>query len=323
MHVDVASESPTGRAMETEPPYTIPADYVINEFTPTMPARWHVPPGAELEVICVDGSGGVIRTEEDLVPFVPVEAANDATGPISVDGARPGDVLRFSIHSIEVLADRGWTVLIPDFGLHGPSVSRPSTRFSSITGSSVTVLGRFELPLRPMLGTIGVAPRAGDWNTITPHDHGGNMDTADVRAGARILLPVSQDGALLAMGDAKALMGDGEVCSTGIEVPVKVRGRVEVLRGRSIARPMVETDREWMTIGSAESYIEAFRLANGDMVNLLMDAQGLSWEEAYMLTSVVSDLRISQVVNPLVTVRCCLSKHYVQGVFDGLELVAG
>lgn len=142
-----------------------------------------------------------------------------------------------------------------------------------------------------------------------------------MRAGVRVLLPVNQPGALLAMGDAKAAMGDGEVCSTGIEVPVIVRGRLDVLRGRSIARPMIETEREWMTLGSAADYLDACRIANGDMVELLAESQGLSWEDAYILSSIVSDLRVSQVVDPLLTVRCCMRKDYVSGLFEGLEHV--
>jgi amidase len=181
---------------------------------------------------------------------------------------------------------------------------------------------RFEIPLRPMLGTIGVAPKTGRWDTVTPHDHGGNLDTSDIRAGARVLFPVNQPGALLALGDAKAVMGDGEVCSTGVEVSVRVTGRLDVLRGRSISRPMIETENEWMTIGSAKDYLEACRLANGDMVDLLAEAHDLSWDDAYILSSAMSDLRISQVVDPLLTVRCCVPKMYVKHLFDSLHVVS-
>ena len=299
--------------------HVITADHVIYHFAPDMEPKWRVPADAEVEIHCVDGLGGTIQTENDLYVAVDYDHVNDATGPIFVEGAEPGDILSFTIDAIRVASDQGCTLLIPGFGLHGEQITEACTRISKITNTSALVLGRFEVPLRPMLGTIGVAPRSGRWDTVTPHDHGGNLDTSDVRAGVRVFFPVNQPGALLAMGDAKAVMGDGEVCSTGVEVPVVVTGRLQVLRGRSIERPMIETETEWMTIGSAKEYLDACRLANGDMVRLLAEANDLSWEDAYVLSSVVSDLRVSQVVDPLLTVRCCVPKEYVKSLFEVLE----
>jgi amidase len=299
-----------------EEKYVITAEHVLYHFEPSLDPKWRVPDGATVEIHCVDGLGGAIKTESDLYEVVDYDRVNDATGPIHIEGARPGDILSFRIDEIEVASDQGCTLLIRDFGLHADRASTPRTRISRIAGGTAIVLDRFEVPLRPMLGTIGVAPREGRWNTVTPHDHGGNLDTSDIRAGVRLLLPVNQPGALLALGDAKAVMGDGEVCSTGIEVPVKVTGRLDVLTGRTIPRPMIETEMEWMTIGSAKDFLEACRLANADLVSLLAEAQDLSWEDAYILSSIVSDLRISQVVDPLLTVRCAVPKHYLSPLFD-------
>jgi amidase len=298
--------------------HVITAEHVIYAFEPNLEPSWHVPDGATVEVHCVDGLGGSIQTEADLYEAVDYDKVNDATGAIYVEGAEPGDILAFRIDEIEVLSAQGCTLLIPGFGLHPDRVTRAKTRISKISGDTAIVLDRFEVPLRPMLGTIGVAPREGRWDTVTPHDHGGNLDTSDIRAGVRLLLPVNQPGALLAMGDAKAVMGEGEVCSTGVEVPVKVTGRLDVLKGRTIPRPMIETETEWMTIGSAKDYLDACRLANGDMVALLAEAHELDWEDAYILSSVVSNLRISQVVDPLLTVRCAVPKAYLAPLFDSV-----
>ncbi len=303
--------------------HVITAEHVIYHFEPDMEARWFVPSGAEVEIRCVDGLGGKIKSELDLLEVVDYDHLNDATGPIHVEGARPGDVLAFRIEDIEVDGDQGCTLLTPDFGLHAYRTSKPRTRISPIRNGHALMLDRFEIPLRPMLGTIGVAPVSGRWDTVTPHDHGGNLDTSDIRAGVRVLFPVNQAGALLAMGDAKAVMGDGEVCSTGIEVPVRVTGRLDVVRGRAIKRPMIETEKEWMTLGSAKDYLDACRLAHGDMVDLLVEALDLDWDDAYILSSVISDLRVSQVVDPLLTVRCCVPKKYVKHVFERLAPVSG
>jgi amidase len=291
--------------------HTITSEHVIYEFTPELEARWTVPDGAEVEIHCIDGLNSRIQTDDDLLGPVAVGEVNAATGPIAIDGAMPGDALAFTIDEIEVDSDQGCTLVLPDFGLQKHKVTEPKTRISRVNGQTLTILGRFDVPIRPLLGTIGVAPSEGTWDTITPHDHGGNLDTSDVRAGVRLLLPVSQPGALIAMGDAKAKMGDGEICSTGCEVPVVVRGRFDVLKGRTIPRPMIETETEWMTIGSALEYLDACRLANADMIALLQEAHDLSWEDAYILTSLVTDLRISQVVDPLLTVRCAIPKDFL------------
>lgn len=300
--------------MTAAQPQVITSEHVIYHFTPEMEPRWTVADGAEVEIHCVDGLAGRLRTEDDLLVEVDPDRINDATGPIAVEGAEPGDVLAFTIREIEVDSDQGVTILVRGFGLHADRVEEPRTRISRIVDGKAIVLNRFEVPLRPMLGTIGVAPREGRWDTVTPHDHGGNLDTSDIRAGVRLFLPVNQPGGLLALGDAKAVMGDGEVCSTGIEVPVVVRGRLDVLKGRSIPRPMIETEREWMTVGSAKEYLDACRLANGDMVALLAEAHDLSWEDAYILSSIVTDLRVSQVVDPLLTVRSCVAKAYLERI---------
>lgn len=302
----------------TDAPHVIPADHVIYEFTPDLEAHWTVPDGAQVEIHCIDGLNGKIQTDDDLLGPVKVGDVNAATGPIAIEGAEVGDTLAFTIDDIEVASDQGCTLVLPDFGLHQNRVTEPKTRISRIEGQTLTALGRFEIPIRPMLGTIGVAPAEGTWDTITPHDHGGNLDTTDVRAGVRLLLPVRQPGAMIAMGDAKAKMGDGEICSTGCEVPVVVRGRFDVLKGRTIPRPMIETETEWLTVGSAEEYLDACRLATGDLIALLEEAHGLSWEDAYILASIASDLRVSQVVDPLLTVRCAIAKRFLDPLANDL-----
>lgn len=284
-------------------------------FKHDMEAAWECEDGDILEVHCLDGFAGRIQREDDRLGAVDVDALNDCSGPIRVRGAEPGDVLAFRIDSISVDSDQGCTLVLPDFGLQQHLVDTEATRISTIKDGVLRILDRFEAPIRPMLGTIGVAPAEGSWSTVFPHDHGGNMDTRDVVAGHTIYFPVFQPGALLGMGDAKALMGDGELCSTGVEVPVTVVGQVRVIKGVSINRPIIETPTEWMTIGSAVDHLDACRLANGDLIELLQRAHDLSWTDAYVLTSIVSDLRISQVVDPLLTVRAAISKRFLPDPF--------
>jgi len=113
------------------------------------------------------------------------------------------------------------------------------------------------------------------------------------------------------MGDAKAVMGDGEVCGTGVGVPINVFARFEVLKGKRLSRPVIESDTEWEFIASAETVEQACNIANEDMISAICRVRGCSWEEAYMLSSLVGNLRISQVVDPLMTVRMAIEKKYL------------
>ena len=299
--------------------HVVPADHLIYAFEPVMKPTIRVPDGARVEVHCLDGLGGWIQTETDLTDILKsvdldqvLDQINGITGPIYVEGANPGDVLEFAIEAIDVEADHGCTLFVPGFGLQQDKVAAARTRISAISGNSALVLGRIPVQLRPMIGTIGVAPASERWTTMYPHDHGGNLDTSDIRAGSSIYLPVHQPGALLALGDAKAVMGDGEVCGSGIEVPVRVTGQVNVIKTRQLHRPLIRTETEWMTLGSAEDLMQACKLAHHDMVELLAEAHNLDWEDAYILSSIITSLRISQVVDPYVTVRCCVSKKYLE-----------
>ena len=285
---------------------------VIYHFTPDAAPVWRVDPGEPLTVRCPDGMRGRIRTEEDHYVRVDPDRVNDAVGPIHVNDAQPGDALAVRLEEVRVPADQGYVLLIPGFGLLRDRVAAPKTKICRIDERGVH-FGDLVLPLRPCIGTIGVAPAAGRVSTLYPGDHGGNMDTTEVTTGATLYLPVSAPGGLLAMGDGKAVMGDGEVCGTGVGVPLEVDLTCDVVRRAGLRRPVLETPTHWQTIGSAPDLEGAVRLATEDMVELLMRSQGLSFEDGYMLCSLVGDLRISQVVDPWMTVRMCVPREHVRG----------
>ena len=288
----------------------ITGEHVIYHFRPDMEATWRVTPGQHVEVRCPDGVHGQIRSESDLYQAVDYDHVNDAVGPIYIEGAEPGDTIVFGIEDIQVAQDWGYILLIPGFGLMKERVSQARTKIVPIRDGSVVFNG-LQLPLDPCIGTIGVAPADGDYNTVIPHDHGGNLDTTDIRAGARVYFPVNVHGALLALGDPKAVMGDGEVCGTGVGVPVNVFARIDLIKGRRWQRPLIETQAEWQAVASAETLEEACRLATEDMNALLREVWGWSWPDAFMFLSLAGHLRISQVVDPLVTVRMGVAKRYL------------
>jgi amidase len=225
--------------------------------------------------------------------------ANPATGPVHVEGAEPGDMLVAHIESVRTAA-RGLL-----FG---------SARDGSDRGGYVVDLSRdtaplpggLEAPLAPVVGVIGVAPAGDAVPNTTPGDHGGNLDTTDVKAGATVYLPVSEAGGLFALGDLHALQGDGELCGQGIEVAGEVTVRLDLMKGRLGPWPVIRTPGHWAVLASAQTLDEAGDLALLRARDLLMSVLGVTDREAVMLLSTVGDLRVSQLVNPLKTVRVCI-----------------
>jgi amidase len=163
--------------------------------------------------------------------------------------------------------------------------------------------------VRPVIGTIGVAPAEGAVGNLFPGPHGGNLDVNDVTEGARVLLPVFVPGALFSLGDGKAVMGDGETNGVGIEVAMKVTVKLRLIKGAKIARPRLENTSSVMTIASSKTLEDASKTALSDMVNLLIDETELTREEAYALLGAIADIKIANVVDPEVTIRVAVPKY--------------
>ncbi|MWG35960.1 acetamidase/formamidase family protein [Halomarina oriensis] len=290
-------------------------DAVVYEFGPEMDAAVTVTDGATLTVETRDSLEGAVRTDDDVMSEVP-EEVNAATGPIAVEGAGPGDVLGVAIEAIRPAEDRGRAVTIPEFGLlqDDERIDHPASLVTPVEGDTLSV-GEFDVPLDPCIGTIGVATAGDTHSTLVPHDHGGNLDTTLLRAGNTVYFPVNRPGGMLAMGDCKAAMADGEACGTGAEIATEIDCTVTVESG-DLSRPLVETDDSWAFLASAETMEEACRIAYRDAIDALAEDADLSLTDAYMLASLVADLEISQVVDPLVTVRAVVPKRYLTNPLD-------
>ncbi|AXR80628.1 acetamidase/formamidase family protein [Natrarchaeobaculum sulfurireducens] len=293
----------------------------IYEFTPELDAIATVQSGAQVTIETRDSLDGAVQSDADVLESVP-EEVNAATGPIALEEAEPGDVLRVEIEAIRVAEDRGRVITIDGFGLLDghEDIESPRSRTTPVEdGGETIVFDDLEIPVEPVIGTIGVAPEADSYTTLVPHDHGGNLDTTDVTAGNAIYFPVFQSGAMLAMGDCKAAMADGEMCGTGSEIACEIDVTLEVIDGETIdvdiERPLVETPDAWKTVASAETLEEACELANLDAIDLLVADHGVDETDAYMLSSLVGGLEISQVVDPLVTVRNAVPKAYLSSPF--------
>ena len=266
-----------------------------------------VPDGALVELETADCFSDQIRRDDDRLEAVDWDEINPATGPVFVEGARPGDVLAVEIERIEVAA-QGVMAASEDFGVLADRLTGTEHRIVPIEDGFALLPGAVRVEVRPMIGVIGVAPAGAAVPTGTPGAHGGNMDTAIIGEGATVYFPVSVPGALLAAGDLHAVMGDGEICGTGVEVAGRVTLRVTVRRDLTVVNPLVVTPDAVATIASAATLDEAAFLATRDMADLLMARVGLDAATATMVMSAAGDLRVSQVVDPLRTARFALPK---------------
>ncbi|KNZ70982.1 Acetamidase/Formamidase [Thermincola ferriacetica] len=278
----------------------IRADKVIYGFNPDLEAVAVARSGDVIVFETLDCFANQIVEAEQSVDNIDWEQINPATGPVYIKDARPGDSIRVSILKID-LADRGVMAAIPDCGVLGNRVKEPEIKILPIKGSTA-YFNDIALPVKPMVGVIGVAPASGEIPCGIPGAHGGNLDTNLICAGNDLILPVAVPGALLALGDVHARMGDGEVWVTGIEAAAQVTVRVEVLKNFSVKEPVVMNDEITAFLSSAATLDEAVTKVTEYAIDCLVKL-GLSFNDAGMLLSAVGDLQISQVVDPLKTVR--------------------
>ncbi|WP_018662996.1 acetamidase/formamidase family protein [Heyndrickxia acidiproducens] len=251
-----------------------------------------------------------LRTEVDI-PFI-----NPATGPIYIEGLQKGDTLCVEIQDIQ-FNETGVMVLYPGMGALGEEVKKTDTRIVQVRDGKIWFNSRLQLPTRPMIGVIGVAPAEGAVLCETPGDHGGNMDTKWITIGSKLYLPVFHDGGLLALGDLHASMGDGELDGSGVEIGGLVTLCATKQAGNSpIRTPVVETSSTWYIIASGKSIEAAAKKGMKTAVERLAMFHHLSFNDAYRLLSATCGLEICQIVNPLVTVRIAVPKEVLPNPFS-------
>lgn len=281
--------------------YEISKDQYIYAMSRDNPPVLEVDSPARVVFATGDCFGGQIQDEETSPKEIDFSRINPATGPLYVKGLKKGDLLEVFIASINVHSP-AVTVAIPGAGIFGEKITTSSTRILPIEDGEV-IFGKVSLPLRKMVGVLGVAPVDISISCGTPGSHGGNMDCLLIGEGSRVYLPVFHPGALLAMGDLHAVMGDGEIMVSGAEVSGEVTVDVQGRRGLTLKNPLIETREVLATIGSAEDLNGALLQAVTDMQELLSLRTGMELEEAGMLMSLCGEARICQVVDPLQTAR--------------------
>lgn len=258
---------------------------------------------AQITLETLDCYGNQLRDGREKTE-IQWDNVNPATGPVYVEGAEPGDALKITIDRIDVA----------DFGV---ASSGSQVRLVPVTDDGEEAYGLFldcfQIPLNKMIGVIGVAPAGDAINNATPGKHGGNMDTRLIGEGAVLYLPVAVEGALFGVGDVHAIMGDGEVGGTGLEIPADVTVTLDVIKGGAPEFPLLETKDAYAFIVSDETLDRA--TAKGvDLMHefLKFKMPAFSDEDLYILMSLVGSTEICQIVDPLVTTRFVFPKKYVK-----------
>lgn len=279
----------------------------INYFTPDLEPVMTVDLNEQFKVETHDCYGGQVQDEHTSRWDINRSIINLATGPIYINGLKNGDVVKLDIDHIE-LGSSGIMMTDEGLGVLGDTIEVETTKILPVEDGLVKFSDRLSLPVKPMIGVIGLATKQDKIHTASPGPHGGNMDTTDIKAGNALYLPVFQDGGLLAMGDLHATMGDGELDGTGVEISGEVTLTATKVDGLLISNPIVESPDHFFFIASAETLDEAIKIASQNTVDHLVKVLDEEYAIAYRLLSAACDTRISQVVNPLVTVRVQVPK---------------
>jgi acetamidase/formamidase len=320
----------------------------VVEFTPSVEqyaftfggvaAVRKVTPGTALRLWSEDAFGGKLRSITDKSSDkVDLRFVNAQTGPFYVEGAEPGDALALHFASIEPARDWGASAAIPFFGgltstdrtatLQEPL---PDTTWIYHVDSVRRTVGfeaqhselHIELPLAPMLGTVGVAPAGNEVrSSLVPERFGGNMDSPQMRAGVTCYLGVNVEGALFSIGDGHYRQGEGEACGTAVEGAMNTTLIVELVKGAAPAWPRLEDDDHWMAVGSSRPLEDAWRIAQVELVRWFGDLYGLHAMDAYQLLSQIVEVPVSNVVdaNYSVTVKAAKSLLPAADAFGGLH----
>jgi amidase len=229
-------------------------------------------------------------------------------GPVYIEGVKPGDTLKIDILDVTTPLDYGWIGATPGRGPLGQRIAKFRKTRVQITPDGVIFNGKIKLPLRPMIGRIGLAPKDGSLPSNAKGDFGGGMGNTQIGKGATVYLPVFHEGGLLTIGDCHAAMGDGETTASAVECAVDATLRVTIEDRFTARRPVVETDNEVMTTGEGETMEEATAMAIQAMADLLMDQLGIDDTDAAMLIASAADVRTGIAGHAPYTMRVSVPK---------------
>jgi amidase len=285
----------------------------------------HLKSGDILDTNTLDCFGNGLKKPGDTLSMA--KGDNPLAGPFFVEGAEPGDTLAVKILDLQVDGDMGVGAFSPGFGSINSSHYTPMLggelpervwfypidhRANAATFKAIDSDFSVKIPMHPFFGCIGVAPANGEArSSIVPAEFGGNMDSPEASVGNTVYFPVNVTGGLLYLGDGHAAMGDGEAAGSAIEVPLKARVQLSVIKGRRIEWPQFENDEAIMTVGAYRPLEDAARIALTELVHWIHKDYGLSELDAYELLSKVAKIHLNEMVDPNYVVVASVEKKYL------------
>jgi amidase len=282
----------------------------------------HVQPGDRIVVETRDAFDGKVTSEKDsLAAKLTVPFLNPQNGPIMVEGAEKGDTIAVYIESMlpRGANPRGTCCMIPNFGAltgtdYTATLNEPlpeKIRKIDLDEDGVYWSKRVTLPYKPHIGTLSCSPEIDSINSLTPDNHGGNMDLPDMGPDSITYLPVRSAGGRVFIGDAHACQGDGEVCGVAVEYATTTTIRIDLIKHWKIDWPRLENADVIMAIGSARPLEDATRIAYKELVLWMAADYGYDKWDAYMMLSQCGKVRLGNFVDPKYTVGAAITKKYL------------
>ncbi len=257
--------------------------------------------------------GTTIAQIKKLRTDFPGRGPHTLTGPIYIEEAQPGDVLKVTLNKI---VPRAYATNFNVPGMFGefPSIYQDGQvkyLYLDLDTMTTEFLPGIVLPLRPFPGTLGIARKEpGRYSSVPPGEYAGNMDIRDFIPGSTLYVPVQVPGALLWSGDSHAGQGNGEVNLTAMETAYKeLNITVEVVKGMTLDFPRIETMKSWITMGMDQDLNKAWAQAKAQTIKFLSEQRGIPAAQAETLMASVSDCRVSQVVNVKKGIHCLSPKN--------------
>jgi amidase len=227
----------------------------------------------------------------ETVEAIGLENFNAVTGPVYVQGAEPGDALKVEILDIQVR--RAWSVWLPDFGGLGAQTKQIHVKEIPLRNGRAYINNQLSVPVRPMIGCIGVAPAEGKGSTFMPaYPFGGNMDLREMEARTTLYLPVQVSGGLLSMGDLHAAMGTAEPTWVSLEAAGAATLTISIEKHMKLNYPRLRAGGNTCCLGMADTLEKAHQIALNEAFDLLVNERGLEPFDAYAYTSACVGMRL-------------------------------
>ena len=283
--------------------------YLFSVTSDTPPVET-IDSGSEVSLVVRGAFADIEDIRNVPTPFTPAcdgHPLAPVSGPIRVNGAKPGDAVLVDLLKMEVKAD-GMTAILRDFGVLRQEFGDPKLLHCPVRDGKAWFANRIPVPLNPNLGTVSTMPPEG-YKPSYAGPYGGDFDQKDAGVGSRIHLPVMVPGALVFFADPHAAISDGIITGTGVECTATVTARITLVHDHEVSHPIIEHEDSIQFVGTGPSVEAATEAAAEHAVTYVAANTNLDREEAYMLLSIVGELRIGTSPRPIMAARLIVPRE--------------